>query len=65
MRFVYPYTTEPDNDSLVVSFPDVPEALTQVDPGEDFDDVVHDCLIAALRGRVAYWRYRGGCKAPA
>ena len=52
MRFVFPYVTEADNDSLVVSFPDVPEALTQVDQGEDVHEVVHDCLVTALRSRV-------------
>lgn len=48
MQFRYPYETEPDGDSLVVRFPDVPGALTQVDPGEDFEATVRDCLVAAL-----------------
>ena len=52
MRFVYPYETEPDGESIVVEFPDVPGALTQVDPGEDFGEMVRDCLVAALGGYV-------------
>ena len=50
MHYVYPYEVEKDGDTLVVSFPDIPGALTQVDPGEDFDAVVRDCLVAALGG---------------
>ena len=50
MHYVYPYEAEKDGDTLVVSFPDIPGALTQVDPGEDFNAVVRDCLVAALGG---------------
>ncbi|MSQ99549.1 MAG: hypothetical protein EXR85_09695 [Xanthomonadales bacterium] len=50
MHYVYPYEVEKDGDTLVVAFPDIPGALTQVDPGEDFDAVVRDCLVAALGG---------------
>jgi antitoxin HicB len=52
MRFVYPYETERDGDSIIVHFPDVPGASTQVDPGEDFQEIVRDCLVAALGGYV-------------
>lgn len=52
MNFRYPYQTEPDGDSQVVSFPDVPGASTQVDAGEDFEATVRDCLVAALGGYV-------------
>lgn len=52
MRFTYPYESEPDEDVMVVSFPDVPEALTQFGPNEDSAYITHDCLIAALRGYV-------------
>ena len=38
---------------MIVHFPDVPGAMTQVDPGEDFNESVRDCLIAALGGYVA------------
>ena len=53
MRFVYPYETKREEGSTVVHFPDVPGAATQVDKGEDFDELVRDCLIAALGGYVA------------
>lgn len=56
MRFVYPFETERDGDSIFVHFPDVPGASTQVDPGEDFNEVVRDCLVAALGGYVALRR---------
>ena len=52
MRFMYPYETEPEGDSYIVSFPDVTGAATQIDPGEDFEDLVHDCLVAALGGYI-------------
>jgi antitoxin HicB len=52
VRFVYPYETEREGASTVVHFPDVPGASTQVDPGEDFDEMVRDCLVAALGGYV-------------
>jgi antitoxin HicB len=52
MRFVYPYETERDGNSIVVHFPDVPGASTQVDPGENFLAMVQDCLVAALGGYV-------------
>jgi len=53
MKFVYPYLSVREEESIVVDFPDVPGATTQVDPGEDFDELVKDCLIAALGGYVA------------
>ena len=52
MRFVYPYEAEREGNSIVVHFPDVPGASTQVDPGEDFQAIVRDCLVAALGGYV-------------
>lgn len=54
MQYGYPYQTERDGGSLIVSFPDVPGALTQVDPGEDFEATVRDCLVAALGGYVEH-----------
>ena len=53
MKFVYPYVSMREGESLLVHFPDVPGATTQIDPGEDFNEVVRDCLIAALGGYVA------------
>ena len=52
MRFVYPYVSRREGKSMLVHFPDVPGATTQVDPGEDFDELVSDCLVAALGGYV-------------
>ena len=52
MRFIYPYETERDGNSIVVHFPNIPGASTQVDPGEDFQAIVRDCLVAALGGYV-------------
>jgi len=56
MRFVYPYETKRDGNSIIVHFPDVPGASTQVDPGEDFQEIVRDCLVAALGGYVVLRR---------
>ena len=53
MRFVYPFESVREGDSTVVCFPDVPGALTQVDKGENFDEIVKDCLVAALGGYIA------------
>lgn len=52
MRYVYPYETEQDGVVTIVRFPDVPEAITQVDPGEDFYNIAHDCLVVTLRAYV-------------
>jgi antitoxin HicB len=49
---VYPYETAAEGDSIIVSFPDVPGALTQIDPDEDFEALVYDCLVAALGGYI-------------
>jgi len=40
----------PTNSKLIVQFPDVPGALTQVDAGEELDELAHGCLLAALGG---------------
>lgn len=50
MQFAYPYEVETQNGIRIVSFPDVPGAVTQVDSGDDFEGVVADCLVAALGG---------------
>jgi antitoxin HicB len=54
VQFQYPYEVERDGTALLVHFPDVPGALTQVDPGENFEDAVRDCLVAALGGYVQH-----------
>jgi antitoxin HicB len=53
---MYPYETGAEGDSIIVTFPDVPGALTQIDPDEDFEELVSDCLLAALGGYVALRR---------
>lgn len=52
MRFTYPFETEIEDDFVLVQFPDVPEAITNYGSDEDGAYIVHDCLIAALRGFV-------------
>ena len=52
MRYVYPYETEQDGVVTIVRFPDVPEAITQADPDEDFYNIAHDCLVVTLRAYV-------------
>ena len=52
MRFQYAYEVTREGASLLVHFPDVPGAVTQVEPGEDIDAQVRDCLVAALGGYV-------------
>jgi len=53
MRYVYPATIEQDEDGqFIVSFRDVPEALTS---GETLDEALTeavDCLVVALDGYV-------------
>ena len=52
--FVYPTTLTPDTEhsGFVVTFPDVPEAITQ---GDDVPEALHqaaDCLDEAIAGRI-------------
>jgi antitoxin HicB len=52
MKFSYPYSIRKAGREYIVSFPDVPEALTSGDSREEARDLAHDALIAALRGYV-------------
>ena len=53
MRYAYPVLLEPDEGgSVVVSFPDVPGALTEGKDEADAMALSEDCLIAALGGYV-------------
>ena len=54
MRFAYPITLAGQRDgAILVSFPDVPEALTEgADKAEALAEA-EDCLIAALGGYVS------------
>jgi len=52
MRFSYPYHTEQHENSIVVEFPDVPGALTEVREEENAEQIINDCLMAALGGYI-------------
>lgn len=44
----YPVKLEPDSGGFVVSFPDIPEALTQGDNREDALEMARDALVTAF-----------------
>ncbi len=53
MKYSYPVSLEPQDDgSVFVSFPDVPEALTETDNAAEALAEALDCLIAALGGYI-------------
>jgi antitoxin HicB len=52
MQFTYPYITEKQGDSIIVEFPDVPGALTEVREGENTQGIIRDCLTSALGGYI-------------
>lgn len=52
MHFQYRYEVERDGDRLLVHFPEVPGAATEVEPGEALEPMARDCLVAALGGYV-------------
>ncbi len=53
MRYVYPFTLEPDETGeLIVEFPDVPGALTSGAAAAEAKALAEDCLIAALGGYI-------------
>ena len=57
MRYAYPVLLEPDEGgSVIVSFPDVPGALTEGRDEADAIMLAEDCLIAALGGYVKLGR---------
>lgn len=51
-RPAYPVTLRSVSESVLVSFPDVPEALTEGDTEEDALDEAYDCLVAAFAGYI-------------
>ena len=53
MRFSYPFVTELQDESMIVEFPDVPGALTEVRKGENSEEIIRDCLLSALGGYIA------------
>lgn len=48
MRYAYPARVSRDGKSLTVNFRDVPEAITQVEPGQDFAAIAADALASGL-----------------
>ena len=52
MRLAYPAALRQLPDTVLVSFPDVPEALTEGETVEDAMREAMDCLVAALGGYV-------------
>lgn len=53
MQFIYGARFQPDGDGgYLVTFPDVPEAITQGDDREDARASAVDALSTALRGRL-------------
>jgi antitoxin HicB len=49
MRYAYPYDAEPQPEGgWTVTFPDVPEAITQGDTPEDVEAMAEDALVTAL-----------------
>ncbi len=52
MRLAYPAVLRELPDTVLVSFPDVPEALTEGETVEDALREAADCLVAALGGYV-------------
>lgn len=52
MRLAYPAALRQLPDTVLVSFPDVPEALTEGETVEDALREAADCLVAALGGYV-------------
>lgn len=51
-RLAYPVTFQSLSETVLVSFPDVPEALTEGDTETDALDQAYDCLVAALAGYI-------------
>lgn len=52
LRFAYPVTLESTDEGVLVSFPDIPEALTSGVDREDALAEAVDCLLAALGGYI-------------
>lgn len=55
---VFPYDVTPDDPGYLISFPDVPEALTGADSEEDIEREARDCLATALAGYALEGRVR-------
>jgi antitoxin HicB len=53
MQFSYPYIKDSSDGATLVSFPDVPGAVTEIRAEENERAVINDCLLAALGGYMA------------
>lgn len=51
-RLAYPVALREHQDTILVSFPDVPEALTEGQTASEALEEAEDCLVAALGGYV-------------
>ena len=51
-RLAYPVRLQSLSETVLVSFPDVPEALTEGDTEQDALEEACDCLVAALAGYI-------------
>lgn len=51
-QLAYPVSLRVLDDTVLLSFPDVPEALTEGDSEQDALDAGCDCLVAALGGYI-------------
>jgi len=52
MQFSYPFNVLKDRDEYIVTFPDVPEAITGANTRMDAIALARDALIAALGGYI-------------
>ena len=52
MRLAYPVRLERHPDTVIVTFPDIPEALTEGATEDEALAEAKDCLVAALGGYV-------------
>ena len=52
LRLAYPADLEPTDEGVLVSFPDIPEALTSGADREEALSEAADCLLAALGGYI-------------
>lgn len=56
MRLAYPVRLDKRFDTMLVSFPDIPEALSEGANEEEALAEARDCLVAALGGYIRDWR---------
>lgn len=52
MDFIFPYTIAKEGGEFLITFPDIPKALTSTHTSADINTTAYDCLIAALGGYI-------------